>query len=119
MTSVDTSTPPSEYTPAQLAADLAAICDAHPDRVNPADEDGVCFYWQHQPDGVARCLIGEWLHQRGHPDPDADADVARDVLPTYGYPDDVAKLATLVQEVADGGGYGAAPARWADVHPAT
>lgn len=40
-----------------VRAQVLAVCDAHPDNVNPTDDIGVCLY----DDGDGRhCVVGQW-----------------------------------------------------------
>lgn len=100
---------PEDYTINQFNTDIVDIILRFPESVNPTDEirstndgDPGCLYFK---DG-ARCLIGQWLHERGHAYDitwDTDTRAANWVLKSLGYPEDLEQHACAVQARADQG----------------
>lgn len=100
---------PEDYTIKQFNTDIVDIILRFPDNLNPTDPDRStatgdpgCLYFK---DG-SRCLIGQWLHERGHdynPVWDADTKAANWVLKSLGYPEDLEHHVVFVQGRADQG----------------
>lgn len=96
---------PIDYTVAQFERDIIDIILRHPDNQNPRRENaGGCAYQRLLPEGqVQRCLIGQWIHERGHEyRTQWDAPMsATAVLQELGYEPAVAQRAETLQNRAD------------------
>jgi hypothetical protein len=100
---------PKDYTVEQFDADILEIVLQNLETVNPQSVaqrfgDPInCVYLRREDE--QRCLIGTWLHARGHEyDPAWDSGGGKsafDLLPKLDYPTDVASRAGEIQTRAD------------------
>lgn len=100
-------TPAEKYTVGELDRELTALCEAHPERKNPVNGKTSCAYLVVSEAGdEERCLLGEWLHLRGHRYSTTWEDkristVLEYHIPDVHYPVAVIQRAKLWQELAD------------------